>query len=212
MTNRASIVRALSCLGILAIVATPVRAATKLYSFSTFAGASLRGSTDGTGSAARFNNPNGIAVDTSGNVYVVDTGNFTIRKITPAGVVTTFAGFPLASGSSDGTGSAARFTSPAGVAVDTAGNLYVTDSNSVRKITPAGVVTTLAGTIGATGSTDATGSAARFNGAAGIAVDPSTGNIYVADQSNFKVRRVSPAGVVTTLAGTGTRGTLVSCP
>jgi sugar lactone lactonase YvrE len=135
------------------------------YTFSTLAGtAGSSGSADGTGSAARFNGPNGVAVDALGNVYVADTFNRTIRKMTPGGVVTTLAGTAGSSGSTEGTGSAARFTSAAGVAVDAAGNVYVADrgDHTIRKITSGGVVTTLAGTAGSSGSTEGTGTAARF--------------------------------------------------
>jgi secreted PhoX family phosphatase len=133
------------------------------------------GSADGTGSAARFSYPKGVAVDGSGNVYVADYNNDTIRKVTPAGVVTTLAGSPGVIGSADGTGSAAQFNSPQGVAVDGSGNVYVADSgnSTIRKVTPAGVVTTLAGSAGVNGSADGTGSAARFNSPAGVAVDGS---------------------------------------
>jgi hypothetical protein len=163
--------------------------------------AGLSGSTDGTGSAARFKNPSGVAVDSSGNIYVADSGNHTIRKVTSSGVVATVAGTAGSIGSIDGTGSAARFDGPTGVAVDSAGNVYVADrdNNTIRKVNPAGVVTTLAGSWG-NGSNDGTGSAARFSGPSGLAVD-STGNVYVADQGNHTIRKVSPAGVVTTLAG-----------
>jgi len=158
---------------------------------------------DGTGTNAHFNSPNGVAVDGSGNTYVADTFNHTIRKVTPAGVVTTLAGTPGAFGSADGTGSAARFLSPSGVAVDGSGNVYVADSSSstIRKITPAGVVTTLAGTPLGTGSADGTGAAARFNSPYGVAVDTS-GNVYVADTFNNTIRKITPAGAVSTLAGT----------
>ena len=160
------------------------------------------GSADGTGSAARFYSPRGVAVDAAGNVYVADTFNDTIRKITPAGVVTTLAGTAGQSGSADGTGSAARFDDPDGVAVDGAGNVYVADSATTRsaRSRPAGVVTTLAGTAGQAGSADGTGSAARFNDPDGVAVD-AAGNVYVADTSNDTIRKITPAGVVTTLAG-----------
>src|SRR2546428_297097 len=136
------------------------------YTFTTLAGqAGSGGSADGTGSAARFSCPTGVATDSSGNVYVADSSNYTIRKITPAGVVTTLAGLAGSYGSADGTGSAARFEVPFGVATDSSGNVYVADggNNTIRKITPAGVVTTLAGLAGITGSDDGTGSAARFN-------------------------------------------------
>jgi hypothetical protein len=171
---------------------------------STFAGTSgTRGSTDGIGAAARFNNPYGVAVDSADNIYVADWTNLTIRKVTPAGVVTTFAGSAGSPGSNDGTGPFARFRYPAAVAVDSADNVYVADwgNSTIRKITPAGVVTTLAGTALSQGSADGTGVAARFRGPTGLAVD-SADNIYVADSSNSTIRRVTPAGVVTTLAGT----------
>ncbi len=160
------------------------------------------GSADGAASTARFNSPNGVAVDGAGNVYVADCGNDTIRKVTPGGVVTTLAGLAGNSGSADGTGSAARFCFPFGVAVDSAGNVYVADygNNTIRKVTPGGVVTTLAGLAGSQGSADGTGSAARFYMPYGVAVD-SAGNVYVADYGNNTIRKVTPGGVVTTLAG-----------
>jgi sugar lactone lactonase YvrE len=170
---------------------------------TTLAGTAYEpGSADGTGSAARFNGPFGVAVDSTGNVYVADTGNDTIRKITPAGVVTTLAGTAYEPGSADGTGSAARFNGPFGVAVDSTGNVYVADTlnDTIRKITPGGVVTTLAGTAGAQGSADGTGSAARFYAPSGVAVD-SADNVYVADVGNGTIRKITPGGVVTTLAG-----------
>jgi sugar lactone lactonase YvrE len=158
------------------------------------------GDVDGTGAAAHFYGPQGVAVDAAGNVYVADTTNNTIRKVTPTGVVTTLAGTPDDFGLADGTGAAALFNTPTGVAVDSAGNVYVTDSGSaIRKVTPAGVVTTLAGSR-MSGSTDGTGADARFNVPRGVAVD-GDGNVYVADFFNETLRKVTPAGVVTTLAG-----------
>jgi sugar lactone lactonase YvrE len=173
------------------------------YTITTLAGVPI-GSADGTGSAARFNYPDGVASDSSGNLYVADTGNNTIRKITPAGVVTTLAGTPGIIGSADGTGSHAQFNGPWSVAVDGSGNVYVADTgnNTIRKITSAGVVTTLAGTAGVTGSADGTGGAASFSAPSGVAAD-SSGNVYVADTNNFTIRKITPAGVVSTLAGTG---------
>jgi sugar lactone lactonase YvrE len=150
---------------------------------STLAGSPLNpGSADGNGSVARFNYPGGVAVDADGNVYVADSGNQTIRKITPAGDVTTFAGTAAFYGSSDGQGSAARFYSPRSIAVDAGGNLYVADAMTaiIRKITPGGLVTTVAGVAGKLGLTDGTGSAARFTGPAGIAVG-SDNRVYIAD-------------------------------
>jgi len=180
-----------------------IRKVTPAGAVTTLAGAAgVSGSANGTGSAARFNSPYSVAVDGSGNVYVADTLNFTVRKITAGGVVTTLAGVAGSPGSLDGTGSGARFSYLYGIAVDNAGNLYVTDSGNytVRKITAAGVVTTLAGTRGVAGSVDGTGLSARFDGPFGIAVD-STSNLYVSDHNNQVIRKITPAGVVTTLAG-----------
>jgi phospholipase C len=193
------------CLAVLQI-GTPTSRAQATYSpytFATFAGqAGATGSTDDVGTAARFNNPQSVAVDRANNVYVADTGNHTIRKITPAAVVTTIAGSAGNSGSADGTGRDARFSSPGAVAVDNRTNLYVADTgnHTIRMITPAGAVTTLAGSAGNSGSADGTGSDARFNAPAGIAVDGRT-NVYVADTGNHTVRMIAPAGAVTTIAG-----------
>src|SRR5207248_3355536 len=142
------------------------------------------------------------AVDIAGNVYVADAGNNTIRKVTPEGVVTTLAGLGGLYGSENGTGSAARFGGPASVAVDTSGNVYVAEqgNHTIRKVTPAGVVTTLAGEAGIYGSDDGTGSSARFATPSGVAVD-NAGNVYVAEESNYTIRKVTPVGtnwVVTT--------------
>ena len=170
---------------------------------ATLAGtAPENGSVDGTGAAARFDFPADLTTDSAGNVYVADANNDVIRKITQTGVVTTFAGQAGTKGSTDGAGAAARFDGPVGVAIDSAGNVYVADdfNDTIRKITPGGVVTTLAGTAGVTGSADGTGAAARFNGPIGVATD-SAGNVYVADSGNDIIRRITPAAVVTTLAG-----------
>jgi sugar lactone lactonase YvrE len=162
----------------------------------------IAGSANGTGNVARFYFPFGLTVATNGNVYVADSANNTIRKVTPSGQVTTLAGLPGNTGSADGTGSAARFYYPYGVTVATNGNIYVADSgnNTIRKVTPAGVVTTLAGAAGNAGSANGTGSAALFYWAAGVAVD-TNGNVYVADSGNNTIRKVTPSGQVTTLAG-----------
>ena len=160
---------------------------------ATLAGtAGATGSTNATSGNARFNSPSGMAVDGSGNVYVADTSNHLIRKITSAGVVTTLAGTALAAGQTNGTGAAARFNSPSGVAVDGSGNVYVADTinHLIRKITSAGVVTTLAGTAGVFGSTNGTGAAASFDLPYGVAVDGS-GNVYVADTNNDLIRKIN---------------------
>ena len=183
-------------------------AAASDYTFTTFAGAASSGHADGAASAARFSNPRGVALDNSGNAYVVDTDNHTIRKITPSGTVTTLAGLAGSRGSTNGFGSAARFDTPQGIAVDTAGHIYVADAGNqtVRKITPAGLVTTLAGAPGLRGSADGTANSARFSSPTGVAVD-AAGNVFVADTLNLTIRKITPAGVVTTLAGlAGSRG------
>lgn len=180
-----------------------IRKITSAGVVTTFAGStSTRGNTDATGTAATFSYPMGVAIDSSANLYVADATNHTIRKITSAGVVTTFAGGAGVSGSNDGSGTSARFNYPCGVAVDSAGNVYVADTtnNTIRKITAAGVVTTLAGTSGVSGASDGAGTAALFNQPTGLALD-SSGNLYVADTGNSAIRRISTAGEVTTFAG-----------
>jgi sugar lactone lactonase YvrE len=169
---------------------------------STLAGAGIPGSADGTGSSARFNVPWGVATDSTGNVYVADTGNDTIRKVTPAGVVSTFAGTAGAGGAVDATGAAARFKYPYGVTTDNAGNVYVADTlnYTIRKITPAGSVSTIAGLAGSSGSADGIGTAARFTWPEGVVTD-TAGNVYVTDTFNYTIRKVTPDAVVTTIAG-----------
>jgi len=160
------------------------------------------GSADGAGSAARFCYPQGIAVNDAGDVFVADSGNNTIRRITPAGMVATLAGQARLVGSADGVGKNARFNYPNSVAVDSAGNVYVADLYNavIRKVTPERVVTTLAGRAGSAGSIDGKDGAARFNFPVSVAVD-NADNIYVADVYNNAIRKVTPRGIVTTLAG-----------
>ena len=187
-----------------------IRKVTPAGEVTTFAGSGSSGSDDGTGTAASFNNPTGVAVDGDGNLYVADTYNSTIRKITPAGEVTTLAGSAGSRGSDDGTGTAARFTEPQGVVFGGDGNLYVLDSanHTIRKVTPAGEVTTFVGSAGSSGSDDGTGTAASFNYPRGGTFD-GDGNLYVADAGNRTIRKVTPAGEVTTLAGSaGSQGSI----
>jgi sugar lactone lactonase YvrE len=195
---------------------------------------------DGTGTAAQFNQPYAITLDGSGNFYVGDRINHSIRKITPAGVVTTLAGNGTL-GNQNGTGAAARFNEPLGVAADAAGNVFVADyiNGLIRKVTPGGVVTTvvnsgtvfgiavdaagnlyyttyfnqqvmkytttgstvvIAGQASLAGTADGAGTAASFNYPAGLMLDPS-GNLYVCDVNNNRIRKITPAGVVSTFAG-----------
>jgi hypothetical protein len=160
------------------------------------------GTSDGSEGTALFNSPSGVAVDGSGNIYVADTGNNTIREITAGGTVMTIAGMPMVAGTTDGSGSAALFTAPSGVAVDGSGDIYVADTgnNTIREITSGGMVTTVAGTAQTTGTDDGTGPAAQFNSPSAVAVDGS-GNVYIADSGNNTIREMMPGGVVTTLAG-----------
>lgn len=173
---------------------------------STFAGMpGVPGSTNGVDTLASFNKPFSVAVDGSNNVYVADAGNNKIRKIAADGTVSTFAGTGVP-GSADGTDTA-TFNSPLGVAADQSGNVYVADygNDLIRKITPAGVVSTIAGKRGVPGSADGLDTVARFNLPESVAVDAS-GNIYVADNGNNEIRKITPAGLVSTIAGNGTAG------
>jgi sugar lactone lactonase YvrE len=161
---------------------------------TTLAGSGSAAFADGTGTGASFNGPSGVALDSAGNVYVADTFNGCIRKVSSAGVVTTLAG--SADGfwqtvSVDGTGADASFCRPRGVAVDSAGNVYVADSGCgrIRKMSPAGVVITLAGIDGGSGGADGFGWDASFDEPYGVAVD-SGGDVYVADSGNNRVRKI----------------------
>lgn len=169
---------------------------------TTIAG-SAQGFVDNTGTSAQFNVPIGICNDATGNLYIADYSNHKIRKITSSGVVTTIAG--STQGFSDGLGTSAKFDSPNGVCIDASGNIYVADfvNHKVRKITPTGTVTTLAGS--SAGFADGAGSSAQFNGPSGVCIDAS-GNVYVSDYYNNRIRKITSAGVVTTFAGSGTAG------
>lgn len=164
------------------------------------------GTNNGTGASAQFNSPFGIAKNTDGNLYVADFSNHTIRRITPAGVVTTFAGTAGTAGHVNGTGTAAQFNTPARIATDPAGNLYVTEylNNTIRQITPAGVVTTIAGAPTPTQecvNVDGIGTVARFCDPVGIVY--LAGSLFVADTGNHTIRKITlPTGMVNTFAGT----------
>lgn len=173
------------------------------FKVTTWAGAAaVIGSVNGSGSQAQFNAPSGSVTDSLGNVYLADSGNHTIRKITAAGAVSLFAGTAGTSGSTD---SPALFNSPQALAIDSSNNLYVADTgnHTIRKITAAGVVSTIAGAAGTSGSTD---SPALFNSPQGLAIDSSS--LYVADTGNHTIRAITLAdNTVITLAGTsGTPG------
>lgn len=190
-----------------------LRKVTPAGDVTTLAGlAYSQGSTDGFGGAARFKSIGGVAVDVNGNLYVTDTPNHTVRKITPAGMVTTVAGLAGVSGYMDGTGSVVRFNYPYGIVLDGLGNLYVGDYNNyvIRKITPDGVVSTLAGTPGVSGLVDGKGNAAKFGYMGSLAIE-SSGTLYVGEQYYDEkgpgvIRKISPAGDVTTLAGSLVKG------
>lgn len=179
-----------------------VRIITPRGTTSTLAGTGLFGHADGSATEATFIGPTGIARDGVGNVYVSDTGVQTIRKISPTGEVSTFAGSPGITGSADGPGPTAQFNTPFGLAADAIGNVYVADylNHTIRKITAAGVVTTFAGTPGIPGYQDGVGSAAKFSYPTNVGVD-ALGNVYVVDSANSLIRKITPAGMVTTLAG-----------
>jgi sugar lactone lactonase YvrE len=231
-----------------------IRLVTPAGVVTTLAGSDSTGYTDGPAATAAFFHPEGVSVDASGNVYVADSGNGMIRKVTPNGTVSTFAGNSIgntpanifsdptgvatdaagnvyvanfidnnilkvsaagdvstfagtgATGADNGAGSTATFSFPNSVAIDAANNLYVADgvNNLIRKITPDGTVSTLAGS-GIAGAADSTGTKASFDGPAGLAVD-ATGNVYVADSNNNLIRKITPEGVVTTVAGSGKSG------
>jgi len=178
---------------------------------TTFAGSTngISGVTDGAIATATFIFPHGIASDASGNIFVAQPTS--IRRITPQGVVSTFAGSTSeVSGGADGIGTAATFANPFGLAIDSSNTIYVADilNNNIRKITSTGVVTTFAGSkSGANGRADGSGTTATFNNPTAIAIDSSS-NLFVADQFNNTIRKITPAGVVTTFAGSTISGSI----
>ena len=160
---------------------------------------------DGPVADAKFSNIVGVAVDSKGNIYVSEEANSCIRKITPEGMVSTFAGNG-SEGFADGAGSNALFKHPAGLSVDMQDNIYVADKDNscIRKITPGGIVTTLAGN-GTPSFADGTGNNAGFNSPTDVEADLS-GSIFVADNFNHRIRKISPTGMVSTVAGKGVPG------
>lgn len=178
---------------------------------SSIAGTGSLGYANGAGNVAQFYSPSALAVDALGTVYVADRGNNAIRKITAGGIVSTLAGSGVA-GYADGTGEAATFNTPSGIAIDAAGNLIVADNgnNLIRKITPAGVVTTIAGSR-TVGYANASGTAANFNKPTAIAID-ANGIIYVAEPANYAIRKISSDMLVTTFAGGPGAAALLGSP
>lgn len=182
---------------------------------TTIAGTNNPGSGNGTNLSAQFNGPEGITVDSADNLYVADTLNNKIRKLSPAGanwIVTAVAGSSTNSaGNGNGTNTTAQFDNPQGITVDSSGYLYIADTanDTIRKIVQSGtnwIVTTIAGLAGVVGAADGSNSAARFDGPEGIAADKA-GNLYVADATNNTIRKLTLSGtnwVVTTIAGMGT--------
>jgi sugar lactone lactonase YvrE len=176
---------------------------------STVAGGGTASPGDGgAATAAQLTNPTGVAVDSAGNLYIADSGSNLIRKVTTGGIISTVAGGGTATPGDGGAATAAKLNSPWGVAVDSAGNLYIAEQGSsrIRKVTPAGVISTVAG-IGASGFAGDGGSAtaAELNHPYGVAVD-SASNLYIADTTNRRIRKVTAAGVISTVAGTGPAG------
>jgi trimeric autotransporter adhesin len=188
-----------------------IRKVTTAGTISTVAGTGSSGNTGNGGPAtsAKLSGPAGIAVDASGNLYIADSGNNVVRKVTTAGTISLVAGTGTVGYS--GIGSVATSVDlswPVGVAVDASGNIYIADaeSNVVLKVTPTGTLTTVAGN-GNIGYTGDGGPAvnAELNNPTGVAVD-GAGNLYIADTLNNVVRTVTPGGIITTMAGTGTPG------
>ncbi|OOQ59933.1 T9SS type B sorting domain-containing protein [Mucilaginibacter pedocola] len=170
-----------------------------------FAGTGQSGRNDGPRASAQFENPAKITIDKDGNYYVTDFSNYSLRKITPAGIVSTLAG-AAGPGYVNGAFGTSQLQSPRGVVTDKAGNIYVADGFSIRKITPAGVTSTLAGS-GVAGNADGAPNSARFNGVVSLAIDEAD-NIYAVDNGNGLIRKITPAGQVTTLTGNVTRANI----
>ena len=187
-----------------------VRKVTPCGTISIIAGNGIGGYLAGVtvATAARVFNPTGITTDASGNIYFCDAGNNKIRKITTSGTITTLCGVGVGNIGDGGAATAATITTPMGIVVNVAGDIIFSDinKNRLRRITSAGIIVNFAGpTNGASGTTDGVATAARFSLPSGLAID-AAGNVYVADAGNNEIRMVTPSGVVTTIAGTGTSG------
>ena len=161
----------------------------------------FRGATNGSSLLSRFNNPQGMAYDSQGNLYIADTGNHRIRMVDTQGNVTTFAGTGTA-GLFEGPRLQARFSSPTALVFDTNGNLFITDASNfrVRMIDPTGEVTTFAGGT-STGTADGAATDARFSSSMTEIIRDNQNNLYITDRGNHRIRVITPAGIVSTLAG-----------
>ena len=192
--------RLLSAVAALVWMTAPLGATEAVTTFAGIPGTA--GHVDGTAAGARFSDPLGLAVDAAGNVLVADSGNHCIRRITPAGVVTTLVGTPGVAGSVDGAANSARFDTPSAVAVGADGTVFISDTgnHTLRRFDRSGRVSTLAGKPGGAGATNGLAAAARFNAPLGLAVSAS-GIVFVADSGNHLIRRIDASGTVTTLAG-----------
>jgi uncharacterized protein (TIGR03437 family) len=186
-----------------------IRRVTPAGTISTVAGNGVAGFAGdrGPATAAQLNNPVSVAVDASGNLYIADRSNNRVRRVTPAGAIESIAGTGVAGYSGDNlSATMAQLNAPAGVALDAAGNLYVSENWRLRRITPAGIILSVAG-----GSTFGFGGdggpaiSAQLDAPQGIAFDQ-VGNLYLADQANHRVRRITPAGIINTVAGGGDLG------
>jgi len=183
-----------------------IRAISTAGIVSTWCGLGTAGFTDGVPEAARFITPSGLALGSNGSLYVADRGNHRIRKIGPDGTAGTVAGTGIA-GSTNGAAGVVQFSSPVGIAVDAVGNAFVTEAagHAIRKVAPGGFTEVFAGSPVTSGSANALGTNARFSSPAGLAMAVD-GTLYVADKGNHRIRAVSPAGAVTTFAGSGIQG------
>ena len=201
-TSRALVVLSILAFGLAGTATANAQSSVEPYSVSTIAGATPAIGGDNISADNALKSPSALAADRAGNLFVANTESHTICKVTPDGLITTFAGAADSPGYANGVGGAAHLSYPKGVAVDAAGNVYVADAANqvIRKITPAGVVSTLAGQAGLIGNVDGAGSIARFYYPYGVAVD-GAGDVYVADTFNSTIRKITPAGMVSTVAG-----------